>query len=813
MDQSSAENELTAKEIESLDVKELLEWIQKKVPSLREADSNDQFLKSQINGHIFLKGAGDIDFFMEADLAFGPSAELAELAQSVISKKRDREQAGLAEPSDTTFKKWRLDSEINPKLLNVAKRARERRELVVEKIATIDRIAAARLSNAAVQPSGAAVELSGVVAELSNPAFDTKLPFPFVGAPVPKRFKVEDGDGNDWFYVGRERFTELLDLFRIVQRKRDHSALWVYGTKGYGKSHLLAALVCYLVARKERVVYLPDCRGCIDDPVGYVQAAMLFAWADDPNIQNEIIALDTQEMIHRFFERHEKSIFVIDQMNAFEDDGEDEYGDLKEIHRWLKLCMAGHPAVLGTSANYQGYLRQRITDSTEDTMHVYSGFATREMEQWWERNSRVALGDYTKAQVEDITGCIPLLLDICVVDGKIDLDVTAFRNIYHQAAAFEQKIIPETRDKPLEWEMHCEYVMACFSRGMIPRGSPCFPKLIDHRYFYHEYKRSEQDRAGDYGNYACGLTRNAVAAELLASKVNFADTGFLRSLSNFINNPSVAGFMIEHAVLSSIGSNGLAIGEGIQTPMDIITFKTAIPDFKTNITDRPVLFRPAKFNFKGIDGVIVRIETRPKSKGKGKGTRKRDAEEEKRKLFMYPFQITLTPDSHSDSHETFFNQYDKWIKGLEEFNIVPEFLWITPNPSSRKKHGEKSRPKWPAHHERYVSLKDVNEDIWRRYQLALQDKEMSGDTGIEGQGATEQGVQKHTGVEEQGDTGEQGDTEEQGGAEKQEMAEGRIMKRLRTRKVMPRDEVSKEGDSQRRMRGKRTQRGRGTRSK
>ena len=80
------------------------------------------------------------------------------------------------------------------------------------------------------------------------------------------------------------------------------------------------------------------------------------------------------------------------------------------------------------------------------------------MEQWWERNSKVALGNYTKAQVEDITGCIPWLLDVCVVDGKIDLHVRAFLDIYHEAAAFEQKMKSETRDKPLEWKLYVELV-------------------------------------------------------------------------------------------------------------------------------------------------------------------------------------------------------------------------------------------------------------------------------------------------------------------------------------------------------------------
>jgi hypothetical protein len=262
--------------------------------------------------------------------------------------------------------------------LDDAKRARELRELVVKIITTIDQDAA-RPSNAAVQPSGAAVELSGAVAKLSSPTFDVKFPFPFVGYVVPRRFKVEHGDECYWFYVGRERFTELLDSFRIVQQKRDPSALWVYGTEGYGKSYLLAALVCYLVARKERVVYIPDCRACINNPVGYVQAAMLFAWADDLTIQDEIITLDTWEMIHRFFKRHKKSIFVIDQMNVFEElDNGKYFGGFftAETYKWLMLCQAGHPAVLSTSEDYQTYFRQRIEESTEDTMHVYGGFTT-----------------------------------------------------------------------------------------------------------------------------------------------------------------------------------------------------------------------------------------------------------------------------------------------------------------------------------------------------------------------------------------------------------------------------------------------------
>jgi hypothetical protein len=52
----------------------------------------------------------------------------------------------------------------------------------------------------------------------------------------------------------------------------------------------------------------------------------------------------------------------------------------------------------------------------------------------------------------------------------------------------------------------------------------------------------------------CGLVRNAVADQLLLEK-DLADTDFLLSLACFIDNPPATEFVIEHAVLSSIGKS------------------------------------------------------------------------------------------------------------------------------------------------------------------------------------------------------------------------------------------------------------------
>src|SRR6266480_4578738 len=97
---------------------------------------------------------------------------------------------------------------------------------------------------------------------------------------------------------------------------------------------------------------------------------------------------------------------------------------------------------------------------------------------------------------------------------------------------------------------------ACLSGQPVLPSLMAIPDLVDHRYFYDEF---DPERNWFVRNYTCGLFRNAVATLLLTNKVNFADGDFLRSLPDYISNPSVSRFIIEQAVLSSIATSGLNI--------------------------------------------------------------------------------------------------------------------------------------------------------------------------------------------------------------------------------------------------------------
>ena len=62
------------------------------------------------------------------------------------------------------------------------------------------------------------------------------------------------------------------------------------------------------------------------------------------------------------------------------------------------------------------------------------------------------MGGYERSDVEDITGRIPLLLEECVVDGKIDLTVAYLRDIYDKVAGFAQQV--KERNTPLRWKWY-----------------------------------------------------------------------------------------------------------------------------------------------------------------------------------------------------------------------------------------------------------------------------------------------------------------------------------------------------------------------
>ena len=241
---------------------------------------------------------------------------------------------------------------------------------------------------------------------------------------------------------------------------------------------------------------------------------------------------------------------------------------------------------------------------------------------------------------------------------------------------------------------------SCISNQPVLLSSKDIPDLIDHRNFYNKY---DPEAEVHVGYSACGLSRNVVAKMLLASDVFFGDTDFLKSLPQYIKNPSVTGFMMEMAILSSIASTGLKLTElkdlkipaVINCPMQANLFLGRIPNLDSN-TENPVLLIPQAWNFRAIDGVIVQKES------------KRDPTRAKRRLFGFLLQVTLA-ETHSDSHQTIFSEWGRWIDGLDEFEVVPTFVWI-----QKEAKGKISHRTDPRHYELHIPIRQSR----RRYRAS-----------------------------------------------------------------------------------------------
>jgi len=368
----------TIQEMKTWDSGKVLRWARQRDPFILLDDDGKSFLKARITGAVFLEM--DLDFPIKyCGISVGSSRRLItlmnEVLSGVVSSPKGKRKTVAPEPPTTKSTKRRRQEQEEKKgkirQEEECRSARDTRNRIQEIVKDLDKAYSIQHSSSTL-PDYSDFGLPGAVAQLSNPAIQHKLPFPFCHPTTPLRLKVTKGD---WQYVGREKFCELLRELEITRRESYYHELWVYGTWGYGKSHLLAALVCYLTALDERVIYIPDCRNCSDDPVTYFRTAMLFTWTDKPT-QDEILTLNTMEKIGYFLKQRKKAFFVIDQMDALnvKSGDQDSVREAKtNLATWIPIFISTHKAVLSSSANNQSYLRQQNHQNNNRTMRVYGG--------------------------------------------------------------------------------------------------------------------------------------------------------------------------------------------------------------------------------------------------------------------------------------------------------------------------------------------------------------------------------------------------------------------------------------------------------
>ncbi len=210
----------------------------------------------------------------------------------------------------------------------------------------------------------------------SNPENSLLLPFPFLGENKPvERFFIDDD--NKFLYIGRKAFDEVLKIINEFRFGRGFMKCYIYGTMGYGKSYILATIVCFLFRTGKRVVYLPDCRGLAMDTVDYVKSALYLAYENNSDKISEINDCETLDEIVKFCKGESEPLYiVVDQLNALDNhnDTEIKEADKDRIKDVLNRMTASHYYIKSSSANNISALRLKLKQTNEKKIELYGGF-------------------------------------------------------------------------------------------------------------------------------------------------------------------------------------------------------------------------------------------------------------------------------------------------------------------------------------------------------------------------------------------------------------------------------------------------------
>lgn len=272
----------------------------------------------------------------------------------------------------------------------------------------------------------------------SNPRNMGTLPFPFLFLYLPELFQLLDHPpGCDFEYIGRESFARVWETVGELRLPTGRGRIYIHGTMGYGKSHLLAALACLLARKGKRVVYVPDCRQMLKAPLIYLKSALLCAFPDPPSFRDRIAirACSSVRELSEFCRTgQDRWYFIIDQVNALdpEEPGQDVCSNRTkmELLEVLQEMAVTHYSITSASANHKTVKHMQRKQTGDFKLSLMGGmsevrrvvvslcnfliqFLQEEMRHWWlHQQMKVPVFDdeADKDKVEYLTGRIPLLI-------------------------------------------------------------------------------------------------------------------------------------------------------------------------------------------------------------------------------------------------------------------------------------------------------------------------------------------------------------------------------------------------------------------
>ncbi|RHZ84084.1 hypothetical protein Glove_85g77 [Diversispora epigaea] len=500
------------------------------------------------------------------------------------------------------------------------------------------------------------MKLSDTCEVYSDPKNFLTLPFPFPGSDKPvDRFAI-NVDGF-FTFMGRTEFNNVLSEIMTFRLGTGYREMFIYGTVGYGKSHILTAIACFLLRSRRRVVYLPDCRKLIVGGMDYIKSALFLTYVDDDTKTAQIDACESFDQIIKFCEELGETLyFIVDQMNAL--DYYDGTGADSERKRQVKedidrLCL-NHYYIKSSSANNHTVLHFMQKQTSEKKIALYGGFDVDEIKEWWKKHNSIlpTMNEMQKNQVEDTTGNIPLFLNILLESSH--------KNFEEALGYLNDQLTLKIKDpmtnfskniKEGRQEFHVKLMSSFLTKIYPPSGFGVDD--FDHRFFYIK---------NGLCYYVCGMARDCMADYFYEKKRMeiFTDIKWISCIKEFKNNPPVKRFITENACIASIFKNGIMVNHINFKPNDMEFFCDEKEIKFSSNEGKCILYLPRCWNQEAIDGLLI--------------------SKTNNKLYVAPIQITFDISSHSDSEDIFFSSIWPNLKSnlsVFENRLEIIFIWIT----------------------------------------------------------------------------------------------------------------------------------------
>lgn len=505
------------------------------------------------------------------------------------------------------------------------------------------------------------------VLELDNPSTWSTLPFPCISDSPVDRFTFNDA--GDFNFMGRlVQPTIYAEIKRTSKTKRVN----IYGTKGYGKSHIIAAIVVQMMKENWKpVVFLPHAGDLAATPMSYLQGALALAFVRDADSLDQIARCDSVEQLLHVVKGLPSFVLVVDQMNSLEESSSlDKAAKPRaiEIINMLQDTIKCIVCVKGFSANNRTMILREETQRSERDLVYFGGFTSDEYDAWL-AHQKGAHADHAadlerdKDLIATQTGRVPMYLEqmmksigaMTVADALRGTTLGLSRRIRSDLRLFFDNP-PNGLDRTSVLD-----VAVCALNATDPGTTH---KYWDHRYIY-------ADKRGILRT-VCFVV-NDVLASILRDRVDkdgnvaiLAETNILACIN--CQNPTEQGCRAEEIAVTGISRGGCRLLDiMIENGVDNIATHHFNTTDDVTLTDSvsAVHYVPRAFNYARIDSVL-RVLTFGTGKAKANVVA----------VDVYAIQYTRqTVAAHSESLDFFKGDHQKWVNDLK-IPVRWHFVWV-----------------------------------------------------------------------------------------------------------------------------------------